>query len=164
MFDQSHDTKGPHKFQFLFSRPYVVEGGHKDSPNFYVLTDVKTGSTSSCNVDLLVPARQDCPDLGDPLGWPEVVNAGPAKRTTRSAAKRKRSEAPAQEEPAGGENADPPTALHPAVGDMVALEVAPDLLEKVPFAVGKVISTTGDQLVVWWYGNAHGNVLGAWRK
>jgi hypothetical protein len=47
---------------------------------------------------------------------------------------------------------------------MVALEVAPDLLEKMPFAMGEIISVEGDQLVVWWYGNAHGNVLGAWRS
>ena len=54
----------------------------------------------------------------------------------------------------------PPTIQ---LGDMVALRVAIDPLEPIPFAVGEVIKLENDNLVVWWYGNAHCNVQGSWR-
>jgi transposase InsO family protein len=161
-YDRSYDTKGPQKFQFRFSGPYAIHGPYKKRQNLYVLVNVVSRETHVCNVDLLLPARADCSDLGQPLGWPK------SKKTN---ARRAQPTAPPPSRPRRGKPTPPPadaTVHEPtpptiAAGDMVALEVAPDALEKMPFAVGKVLSIHGDRLTVWWYGNAHGNVLGAWR-
>jgi hypothetical protein len=46
---------------------------------------------------------------------------------------------------------------------MVALLVAPDKIENMPFAVGKITFVEGNLLQVRWYGTRNGNVVGAWR-
>jgi transposase InsO family protein len=156
-YDRNCDKQGPQKLQFRFSGPHVIVKASGKSSNLYVISDCKTRETRLCNVDELVPAHHDCSDLGLPLGWRAGQRKG--RPGTFSPPVDPSLVDPGVSQP--GEDASASPALK--LGDMVALQVEPDELEKIPFAVGEVISLEGHRLTVWWYGNSHGNVLGAWR-
>ena len=147
-FDRSCDAHGPQKFRFRYSGPYVVQRQCSFNSNIYTILNPRTGQSSNCNVDLLVPVSCEVTDLGDPLGWTKGEDGyfpTPAPDGAPPVNEQDVADIPVQE------------------GDMVALRMEPDL-ENLPFAVGMVIAISEDgEFTVWWYGNTHGNVLGAWR-
>jgi hypothetical protein len=152
-FDRSADAHGPKKYQFRFSGPHIVQNSIRSSANLYSITHCQTRKVQIANVDVLVPVCSDCGDLGLPFGWPEDKPKATPNQTL-AADSAKMDITPSQ--------GRPPLR----VGDMVAIEVAPDTLEKMPFAVGQVITLSddgSDSMTVWWYGNGYGNPHGAWR-
>ena len=152
-FDRTHDTQGPAKLQYRFSGPHIIQGPYKQRPNLYTITDYHTNKTTVCNVDLLIPARHDCSDLGDPLGWPSTP---PTNTPTSTCPDKSRHNAQ--------HDSTDTHATSPTYGDMVALRVEPDDVENIPFSVGEIHNIDGDHITVQWYGNTYGNIRGAWRR
>jgi hypothetical protein len=62
---------GTSKLQYRFSGPYVVRRRSSWSPNLYHITHISKRVSTTCNVDLLVLVKNDCEDIGPPLGAPQ---------------------------------------------------------------------------------------------
>jgi hypothetical protein len=121
------------KLRYRFSGPYAVQQRSALNPNLYHITHVQNRTTIMCNVDLLVPVKNDCEDIGLPIGLTEELQD---KLTNKH-------------------------SLHQ--DDMVLLNKHPDNLDKTPFAVGRMMYSIGPKtFVVWWYGNTSGNVRGTY--
>jgi exodeoxyribonuclease III len=145
--DKTADKEGPGKFQFVFSGPHLVIKKDAQSPNLYHVQMDKTKTIRKLNVNRLVLMDGNNRDLGPPLGSHKADNA---RETT-------------QNDGRDGTHANQPLETY-KVGNLVALLVAPDSVENMPFAVGEIISLQIDgSMTVWWYGNGRGNVRGAWR-
>jgi transposase InsO family protein len=159
-FDRSADTKGPQKFQFRYSGPYIVQQRSSRSDNLYVLSEPSTSKVFTCNVNQLVPVHHECSDLGLPLGWSGLSVHHPSSNQSDDTFLEPSSFPPTFPRHSVVSAPTPPS---PSVGDMVALLVAPDAVEQMPFAVGQILSKENNVLQVRWYGTRSGNVLGAWR-
>jgi exodeoxyribonuclease III len=133
--DSTSGTKTPTttKLRYRFSGPYVIQAQSNLGPNLYHITHVQNRATTMCNVDLLVPVKNDCEDIGLPIGLTEELH----------------------------ETMNSSHQLQP--NDMVLLDKHPDNLDKTPFAVGRVMYSIGPTtFVVWWYGNPTGNIRGSY--
>jgi hypothetical protein len=153
-FDHTFDTQGASKLQYLYSGPHVVERKCAQSDNLYWIRRYQRDRSTTpvlekVNVNRLFLADYDCGDVGPALGW------GPDADDLR-------------EQPSIIPDAPDDSSLvsRVIVGDMVALRVASDSYENLPFSVGEVIRKKSDTLVVWWYGPAGrgSNISGVWKR
>jgi hypothetical protein len=121
------------KLRYNFSGPYVIQRPSTLGPNLYYVTHVRDRKTTLCNVDLLVPVKNDCEDIGLPIGVTEQMS----------------------------KSFD--TGYKLAKGDMLMLDKSPDGLDNTPFAVGQVSYFLSDKtFVVRWFGNKTSNIRGAY--
>ena len=146
-YDPSADKEGPHKYQFRFGQPKVVVRRNTDNPNVYYIKCLRSGRVSVSNVNRLLKAYDDNLDLGVPLGWSRPAQTGLTHN-----------EALDGPEPQG---------RRPGVvfeGDMVAVRVASEGIENLPFSVGKVVKLLdGGRITLHWYGTSNPNMLSTWK-
>ena len=146
-FDPSSDKQGPHKFQYRFGRPMVVVRKCPKNDNLYYIKNPASSKIIKMNVNRLIPANNDNLDLGEPLGWlnPDRTGFEP-------------------DDALDGDNITPdrePGSVFE--GDMVALCVEPDEIEKLPFSIGRVLRVSGEgSLDIHWYGSNNNNMLSTW--
>ena len=146
-FDPSSDKQGPHKFQYRFSRPMVVVRKCPKNNNLYYVKNPASSKIIKMNVNRLLPANDNNLDLGEPLGWLNPDRTG-------------------FEQDDALDGGDPITDRDPGAifeGDMVALCVEPDLAEKLPFAIGKVLRVSDKKVLdIHWYGSNNNSMLSTW--
>ena len=146
-YDPSADTEGPQKYQYRFGQPKVVIRRNSDNPNVYYLKCPKTGRVTVTNVDRLLKAYKDNLDLGEPLGWSKPAQTGLEHDDSLDGAEQ--------------QNRKPGVVFE---GDMVALRVASEDVEQLPFSVGKVLQINqGGNIVVQWFGTTNPNMLSTWK-
>ena len=146
-FDPSSDKQGPHKFQFRFGRPMVVVRKCPENDNLYYVKNPTSSKIMKINVNRLVLANNDNSDLGEPLGWMNPDRTGFEQDDTLD-------DSNVVDDRKMGEVFE---------GDMVALCVEPDPIEKLPFSIGKIlrVSDTG-VLDVHWFGSNNNSMLSTW--
>jgi hypothetical protein len=149
-YDPSADTEGPQKYQFRFGQPKLIVRRNPDNPNVYYLKCPRTGRVSVSNVNRLLKAYSDNLDLGVPLGWSESTrpegSQGRLQQGETRVAEPRRKDGVIFE------------------GDMVALRVASEDVEQLPFSIGKVLKVLdGGRIVVHWYGTSNPNMLSTWK-
>ena len=146
-FDPSSDKHGPHKFQYRFGRPMVVVRKCPRNDNLYYVKNPTSSKIIKMNVNRLVPANSDNLDLGEPLGWLNPDRTGFEQDDALDG----------DDFPAGRE---PGTIFE---GDMVALCVEPDLAEKLPFSIGKVLRVSEKGVLdIHWYGSNNNSMISTW--
>lgn len=146
-FDPSADKQGPHKFQFRFGQPLTVVRACPHNKNLYYVRNSKTGKVFMANVNRLLPVSHDNGDLGTPLGWRKPATTGFEHNDQYD-----------------GEA--PETRKEGVIfeGDMVAVKVASESVEQLPFSVGKVLCVRPEgRLLLHWYGTTNNNMLATWK-
>lgn len=144
LYDHNFDTEGASKLQWLMSGPHIILDAVSGNPNLYYIQRTDSKGVHKVNVNMLRHAalHEDL-DLGPPLGWQSV-----------------------RLQPAVPENPSPEQLREQlTVGQMVAVRVASEELEKLPFSIGEVtqINKGEGNFIVQWYGTRLHKIGGVWK-
>jgi exodeoxyribonuclease III len=151
-YDYIHDPgpdapKGVRKLKYRFSGPHTIANKDDVSDLHYHVKDRNTGSVRKVHVNrlrLYYPVPEDLrPACGEEAREEDIE--------------------PSQVEIDAGDSII--EGGKPKVGDMVVIGCEPDEIEKIPWAVAKVMARNEQGgMTVWWYGNNYGRLTSAWRR
>jgi transposase InsO family protein len=163
VYDHIHEVekgapKGLRKLKYRFSGPHAVHGADPESELHYFVKE-SGGKVRKLHVNRL---RLYCPISDD------LAPACGSSQFTRKPTPQRSGVVGDVTQPESGDshpdNVIPEPAALPQVGDMVIVGCEPSDDESPPWAVAEVLERdTHGAMVVRWYGNDRGRLVGAWR-